>query len=815
MTKTLTLGFLSSSTQDSYEQALYSGIDEAAQTLGAHVICITSGAIRAYRGFEFQRNVLFDLLTPQNVDGLIISGTLAHPISKEENEAFFKRFENIPSISIALNMPGIPSVMVNSQHGLRLVMQHLLQTHGYTRLAFIRGPQGHQEAEERFQAFTETLAEHGLPLDENLIVQGDYTFASGQEAMRELLSRPGATFQAVVSANDSMALGAMKIFRETGRKIPEDAAFTGFDDTLNGRFDPCPLTSIRQNVYEQGVLATHLLVKRIAGHPLAERNASPARLVVRQSCGCSGLFRAETSSTLPLQPHWETTLPTFLPSLEQIILAEFAHLPQEQVQPWVKIWLEALLVDLKTDTPPTFYQAMETTQREGVKLGIELSIWSRALASFFHEIKGSLPTPPLQHMAAQIEYQAQIRLGVTSEKLEKEEQIALEQQAVSLREISETLMTTFDLAGVLEVLSTELPRINVQACYLCLFEDPQHPADESRLIYGWANGERLTLPPEGVSFPSKKLLPPLVQGGLASSGWVIEALYSKEDRLGFMILKVRAENISVSNGLRALLSGALQGVFLLDQRIKAEEQLVHSQHELEALVDKLAFSNRELEAFAYSVSHDLRAPLRAVNAYVMMLNEKLGNTIVADDQLLLAKIAQSSIRMSQLIDGLLEISRIGRKPLNMVEIDLNQLVQNAIDTLDPETALRQIEWMIKPLDSARGDPVLLQQVYTNLLSNAVKYTSTRETAQIELGCQVTEQETIYFVRDNGVGFNMDYAGKLFGVFQRLHTETEFPGIGIGLATVQRIIHRHGGRIWVQAEEDKGATFYFTLTTDGE
>lgn len=815
MEKSYTIGFLSSSTQDSYEQALYSGICETARIAGAHVICFTSGALRAYRSFEFQRNVLFDLVTPQNVDGLIISGTLAHPITKEEIQSFFQRFEKIPSVSIALSMPDIPCVMVDSRQGIREIVEHLIKTHHYTRLAYIGGPRGHQEAEDRFQAFAETLAEYGIPLDENLIVQGDYTFYSGGEAMKELLQRPNASFQAVVSANDSMALGAMKVFRASGGRIPEDAAFTGFDDTLEGRFDLCPLTSVRQNIYAQGLLAAQLLLQRIAGQTTPHHNSSPARLIIRQSCGCPGFSLGKGFSSQSSQANWQEALLASRPLLHQEMITQLIHLPEERVVHWVDDLQDVLLASMGLGDFCEFFRMLETTQRDWFGLGIELSVWNRALVAFFQAIKLHISDQKLLDKLTRTELEIQIRLGITSERLEKELQIELDQREITLREISETLMTTFDLDSVLEVLSSELPRINVQACYLALFEDPQNPAELSRLIFGWYQGMRFALHPGGLVFPSKQLLPSGLVENLASSGWVVEALYSKGDRLGFMLLKVEIRNISISNALRALISGALQGVFLLEQRLKAEEKLVQSQHILEALVAKLEFSNHELESFAYSISHDLRAPLRAVNGYAMMLRETVGESLDEDAHLLLEKIANSGVKMAQLIDGLLEISRIGRRSLNVLEIDLSQLVHSAMDTLGLELYNRQIEWHIEAIPPAWGDPVLIQQVYANLLGNAIKYTGNRAVARIEVGSLHQDGQVVYFVRDNGVGFDMNYASKLFGVFQRLHTEAEFPGIGIGLATVQRIIHRHGGRIWAEAEVGKGATFYFTLGTDKE
>ncbi len=226
---------------------------------------------------------------------------------------------------------------------------------------------------------------------------------------------------------------------------------------------------------------------------------------------------------------------------------------------------------------------------------------------------------------------------------------------------------------------------------------------------------------------------------------------------------------------------------------------------------QLELSNRELEAFSYSVSHDLRAPLRHINGYVEMLGEDAESTLSSEAKRYLQVIADASRQMGQFIDHLLEFSRMGRTELRETRVDLNDLVRETMAHLETETRDRHIAWTIPALPSVKGDPAMLKQVLANLLGNAVKYSRQRDPAQIEIG-QTGEEDGqfIFFVRDNGAGFDMKYADKLFGVFQRLHRAEEFEGTGVGLANVRRIIARHGGRVWAEAAPDQGATFYFTL-----
>ncbi len=225
---------------------------------------------------------------------------------------------------------------------------------------------------------------------------------------------------------------------------------------------------------------------------------------------------------------------------------------------------------------------------------------------------------------------------------------------------------------------------------------------------------------------------------------------------------------------------------------------------------QLGVANKELEAFSYSVSHDLRAPLRAVDGFSRILLDEHTPHLSESGQRYLRLVRENAVTMGQLIDDLLSFSRLSRQPLKKQTVATAELAQQVLEELKPEQNGRRFDVSIGDLAECQADPALLKQVFVNLLSNALKYTRKRDLSKIEVGCEKRPGETVYFVKDNGAGFDMRYADKLFGVFQRLHRAEEYEGTGVGLAIVQRIIHRHGGRVWAEAELHKGATFYFTL-----
>jgi signal transduction histidine kinase/DNA-binding LacI/PurR family transcriptional regulator len=578
---------------------IWSGVADAARERDANLICFAAWSLGALELDEFgtQRNVLFDLVTSDSVDGLVISsGMLGMFVSAEELQDFCARYRPLPMVSIALALEGIPSVLVDNASGLRDAVSHLIEVHGYRRIAFIRGPEGHEEADVRYRAYAEALAEHGFALNPDLVASGDFLSSSGAAAMRLLLDerklRPGLDFEAVVAASDAMALGALEVLQAQGTQAPYDVAMVGFDDVPEAGVSTPSLTTVRQPIHEQGKRAVEVLLALLAGEDVPERVTLPTEMVVRQSCGCHSrsVSHAVTpvAETLRGRPAGAALAEALVTQREAIVAAmaqalassigEAAPAPTAE---WAGQLLDGFAAAMKDDLPEGFLSTLDQVLRQVVTASGDptgsaqsVSAWQGALSALRSHLLPYLADNVEQSRAENLWHQARLFIAEAAQQAERYRELQAEQQTGLLQEIGQVMITTFEVEDLMDVLARELPRLGIPSAYLSLYEGQGMPPQECRLILAYDEadgaypGGRVELAAGGQRFASCQLVPEGLLPQDRCYQLIVEPLYFREDQIGFVLFefeKGTQQTGLISEALRGQLSSALHGARLVQQ----------------------------------------------------------------------------------------------------------------------------------------------------------------------------------------------------------------------------------------------------------
>jgi DNA-binding LacI/PurR family transcriptional regulator/signal transduction histidine kinase len=567
-----------------YAANVWPGVAAVAEERDANLVCFVGGALNALHDFYLQRNVVYDLAGKENVDGLVaISGSIGQFVGPERVLRYFDRFHPLPIISIAMALEGIPAVLVDNATGVREAITHLVAVHGFRRIAFIRGPATSTEAEERFRAYREALAAHRLPFDEDLVTEGNYLAPAGAAAVRRLLDERKTRFDAIVSANDEMALGAMAEFRERGMRIPDDISVVGFDNVEEARFAAPPLTTIRQPLYAQGRKATEMLLDLLAGKDIPQTVVLPTELVIRQSCGC---FPRTLEAIAAEGEEPAESTPKMTPAARRKHILGQITAAAGVSTPGLEAGWQARLLDALTDavrkkkSPGVFLLAWDDILRRTGAKGGDVTEWRRVLSVLRRQALPALAvgdpgdTGPLWR-------QAESLIGDVAQWAQVHRRLQANRRAFEfMTSISEPLMTAFDIAGLADVVADQLPRMGVRACYLSLYENPADaggtmPTVWSRLILAYNESGRIPLEPGGRRFPSRLLVPRDILPENKRYALMLEPLHFRdESQLGFILFEpLQTEVGAHREALSRQISTALKGAILLQERQRAEQSL--------------------------------------------------------------------------------------------------------------------------------------------------------------------------------------------------------------------------------------------------
>jgi len=573
-----TIGLLLPGIDYANEERVWLGAQDSARDSDANLITIVGGHLNAPDGFSAQANVLYDLIQPNRFDGLVIlSSAVGWYLDRQDLATFCGRYHPLPQISLDEVIGGIPSLIKDNYGGIRDTMRHLISVHGYRRIAFLRGPDNLVWAQERYRAYCETLAAHGLPVDPLLIsppLQG-WDQAAAVNLMESFLHdrqlRPGQDIEAIVAATDNLARNAIKVLQARGFRVPYDVAVTGFDDEQESAVITPPLTTVPFPAYDMGWYGVEMLLSLWQGETVPSEVVIPAKVVIRQSCGCRSPVVlqaiAETQSragnaSSPLAA-WETDTPTSREALIAKLVAAVASSDAKRVRGQAERLFEAFINEIQQTSPGIFLTTLEDILRQAAETESDVAVWQNAISTLRRGMLAELRDQALLERAENLWGEARVLIGETAQRTQAYQTVLAEQRAQVLRELGATLITTFEVHELMNILAAGLPRLAMPGCYLALYDTPKTPLEGAKLILAYNRQGRRDVGDSGEQFPSSDLIP---EAFFPQEHWgnlVLMPLYFRAQQIGFVLFESGPREGKVYEVLRGQISSALQGALLV------------------------------------------------------------------------------------------------------------------------------------------------------------------------------------------------------------------------------------------------------------
>jgi DNA-binding LacI/PurR family transcriptional regulator len=555
-----TIGFLVDWLDGVYQNQLLDGVRDAARDRHVQLLCFSGGILQSAARGGMQRNATFNLVTPENVDGLIlVSGTIGNQIGSAELLAYAARFGALPRVSIAVALPGTASVIIDNRTGMESAITHLIRVHGCRKIAFVRGPEQNAEAELRYQVYRSVLLQNALPIDEQLVASGNFLLESGRRAVSELYEQRGLRPDAIVAANDHMAFGVLEELAARKIAVPAEVAVVGFDNAEEARFTSPPLTTVHQPLYEQGREALRLVLGELYGSPRGECTTLHTELITRRSCRCFADQSGISLSTFPKRASFEAALV----ERRQILLANLARAARGAFgvlgSGWDARLISAFTKELLGGSANAFQAAIEEVL---LKLGDQ-----KADFNLFHDVLSTLRLHLLACLEGDAERRARAEdifqetrtlVGQASERAQARQNILTLRWASALANTGVALFSCMDIDQLRRAVAEHFPTLGVRSCFVSLeAEQPSAPAQLA--VWYTAAGE---FPGSPAAAARRSDLPRWLLDNGVADGLYVSTLFSEERVLGHVLLDLSAREGTIYEALRDFLNAAVKNISL-------------------------------------------------------------------------------------------------------------------------------------------------------------------------------------------------------------------------------------------------------------
>ncbi len=810
-----TIALLTTGAIDPNNRAIWAGVDEASKDFGVNLICYPGRLVQSPVGFEAQRNIIYRMVDVQTVDGLVVMGGLNAWMDLDKTYAFLQKFRPRPIVTTGIVLEGIPGVTVDNYHGMYDVVTHLVKVHQRRKVAFIRGQAGHQEADDRYKAYRDVLAENNIPLDPQLVYQGDFKESGGIQGAKTLLEERKVHFDALVAASDNMAIGALKTLQALGLRVPADVAIAGVNGEEDGLVISPPLTTAPLHFYEQAYQATLMVLSMLDGQEVPPKVVLPTSMVVRQSCGCPDPLVSHARA----MPHTER-LDSFTEEIRLLDSLVFGGAdsqlqlqPDDPMQRGFPPLLKAFLDESRGKLNGEFLRLFTETIQKTARTNDDFPRWHEIISTLRQFAVSQLTDTTSRLRIENLVQQARVVIGESSRRHYAYQVLKADEKLHNLGEISQSLSVVTSLAELTDVLERSLALLDIPRCYLFLYENPLDPEGLARFVFAYENHRRVLFDPHGQVFPARQLLPDNLLIPLRQHSLVVEPLFFREDQLGYAIFESDPQEEAIYEILGGQISASLKRTLLTERNIRLFDEAVEARKVAEQ-------SNLLKSRFLSMVSHELRTPLALIVGTIEMMlqEEKTGShpPLPGSYRKDMNSIHTSARHLFRLIGDVLDLAsnQAGELKLVAEPLDMTALFAEVAALGQAMTREKGLEWRerIPPsLPPVLGDRTRLRQVVLNLLNNAVKFT---EQGYVSLTVRADEKMVEVEVSDTGMGIPVEEQEVIFDEFRRSERSVArgYGGMGLGLAITRRLIELHGGRIGVcsTGQEETGSTFYFNL-----
>lgn len=798
-----TIGYLTDILFEPYQNALLHAVLDVAQERDADLITFATEPAWIEHEAARPRNLLLELVGPENVDGVVLQGILAIDHGGMDTvTALCASLRPLPLTCTTLEAENVPSVIGEYEQGVRDLIAHLIRAHGCRRIAFIRDLATQKAGEARYQSYVRTLAEHGIPFDSDLVVWNqNWDLEGARKNVSILLDERRARPDAIFAITDLLAIWAIEALQERGMRVPQDIAVVGYDDIEAARLVTPPLTTVHQPIGGLTRAATEMLLDMLAGRPVATQVVLPTELMLRRSCGCTSPAVAQAAAgdlwTAP-----DTALPAALIAQRQPLCAEIAQAvratsPGRAVEQAGQL-LDTFTAELAGDARGGFLAVLDEILRDATRSGEDVAAWQGAISTLRRRALPYLDERA-RGAAEDLWAQARVMIGEAMEQVQGYRSHRQGYQLQVLTWLGEVLGASLDVDHLAEALAEQLPLLGIPRCCISLYENPDAPAGWAQSLVAYDKGRLVR---ETRRFPSRQLVPAGFWPPGERHSIVVVPVHFRQEHFGFGVFEMGPREGIVYESLRLHIGGALKSIRLYNDALQAR-----------VAAEKADQLKTRLLA---NVSHELRTPLNVILGATRATLDTpgaYGTDLPPDLRRDLGYIHQSAEHQLRLINDLLDLSRaeIDELDLHPEWIEPRMLLEDAFRSIAASVPTDRVAWRLElpeHLPAIQADPVRLRQVVLNLLSNASKFT---ERGEIALGAAVTPPHLHVWVRDTGVGIPPDQQERIFEPFiTTVQAGRRLEGIGLGLSITRRLVALHHGSMQLESEPGRGSTFHVYL-----